>query len=366
MFQTNALVAANKMQDIGQGDALYAMAGVDQATRSVVVWRKGGASSPLYTATQALGMPVTFANAELTNAETLAQIDTINSHRDLFAAAGVTVTGVETDWKGPVILDVLTDTPAAHAAAAQPSLVGAHTVVVRQQDFIRAAAREDDYSPYLAGDRTAGTVGTLHDGRTGYNRCTSGFGGRGENGLTYQITAFHCVNPGDQRIFIEGHQLMGAISERDQGHDMAYVRTDTIPRTWDGPSVGTGQSKTVTAMMKPGPGARVCTSGSRSGVRCYATIGNFGHYLLTPDYAGPAYDAALWNATSNAEIAGEGDSGGPIFRPLGDVVTAVGMISAIGREHSECAGVATVCSHTVYFPDVYTEAFVNRKLDLTK
>jgi len=24
------------------------------------------------------------------------------------------------------------------------------------------------------------------------------------------------------------------------------------------------------------------------------------------------------------------------------------------------------CSHTVYFPDIYTEAFVNRKLDLTQ
>ncbi len=159
---------------------------------------------------------------------------------------------------------------------------------------------------------------------------------------------------------------MGAISETNQGHDLAYVRTDTVARTWDGPSVGTGQSKTVTPMKRPAPGVRVCTSGSRSGVRCYATIGRFGHYSLTPDYAGPAHDATLWNATSSAEIAGEGDSGGPIFTPMGDVVTAVGMVSAIGRERSECAGVATVCSHVVYFPDIYTEAFVNRKLDLTQ
>jgi len=50
---------------------------------------------------------------------------------------------------------------------------------------------------------------------------------------------------------------------------------------------------------------------------------------------------------------------------MGDVVTAVGMLSAI-EAASERAGVATTRSHVVYFPDIYTEVFVNRKLDLTQ
>ncbi len=83
---------------------------------------------------------------------------------------------------------------------------------------------------------------------------------------------------------------MGAISQTNQGHDLAYVRTGTVTRTWDRPSVGTGQSKVVAAMERPAPGGQVCTSGSRSGVRCYATIGHFGHFPITPDYAGPALD----------------------------------------------------------------------------
>lgn len=158
---------------------------------------------------------------------------------------------------------------------------------------------------------------------------------------------------------------MGSISETNQGHDLAYVQTRTGPYTWDGPSAGTTQYKKVTDVLRPAPNARICTSGSRSGVRCYAQVGNYGHFQLHPDYAGPDYDVTEWNATSGTEIAGQGDSGGPIFTPTGSTVTAVGMVSAIGAD-SECAGIATVCSHQVYFPDIRTEAFDNRHLDLTR
>jgi hypothetical protein len=105
---------------------------------------------------------------------------------------------------------------------------------------------------------------------------------------------------------------------------------------------------------------QICASGSVSGARCYGTVAGSGHFR-PPCWPwageGCASDVYEWWADGNNGISliQPGDSGGPIFVPHGNTVTAVGTVS-IGNSNGSRA----------YFPDVYTEAVLNHSLDLTR
>lgn len=368
--------ASNAIVQRGVADPEYAGLTADNKTHSVIIYRKGGSRVPFYAAVIGklpTGMRVEFRKAPMSAAEADGLVEDIWSKRDVFASQGIDITAVFRDATGHVGVHVKTLTPRIERLLKNRfDRYGDGSVLVGQGDPIHVASRFDDTAPFYGGNRINSANGTFKNGAVGHSICTSGFGGKSlANNRRYVITAFHCVQPGDPRFWTAGGTLIGSASDLDSGHDLAFVPVSgTLPWVWVGPltPISSEFTKRVTDVKKPVVGDHICTSGSFSGARCYATVINSGHYTLSTDWAGQgSYDAYLYIADGDngTEMVAEGDSGGPVLITHGDTVTAVGIISALGTgQLVSCVGDGTVCSSRVYFADIYTEA-VEHQLDLT-
>lgn len=372
-WQARTLPLANQLSALGDTDADFAAVRLDYASGTVAVYRKGGAPAARYTSVQApAGAKVQIRPALLSAQESKSLMDQVWAARPALAREGITVTGVSTGGGGAVTIHVQELTTAAQALPGRFNQYGPATVRVEQGDYLRAANRFNDPMPFYGGDRVASATGVLADGRTGFTNCTSGFGGRSAgNGADYVLMAYHCAKPGDPRFWttnedMVGQRFVGTATVLDAGHDIAYVRSSTAPHVWDGPihPYSAQFTKPVTAMAKPVSGARICTSGSFSGARCYATIVDGGHFTLCGDWSGQGcWDVYVWYADADdwKSMCQPGDSGGPVFTPTGSTVTAIGIISGAGYRPP-----TTVSCSRVFFPDIYTEAWLNHQINLTQ
>lgn len=360
--------AVEQLRGIAKSDPNFATIKLDLGKRTVDVYRKGGASVVSYSAARLpAGARLQFRAAPLTSAETYELIDRIHATEAELTKQGIAVASITSEWTGPVTIGVRKLTDAARALPARFSDFGPDTVVVEENsgEFIRTN-RDFDVEPFIAGAHIVSS-GNEHS-------CSSGFTGKSTgNGAYYMITAAHCVRTSDPRFWTSdmngggpSSSFIGQATVVDSGHDIAYIRVTpdafTVPSTWDGPIYPKVNqfAKTVNAMQHPSTAmTNVCTSGAFSGARCYASIKG----------GGLVEGMWLWWADSNngTQIMGDGDSGGPVFRPNGgNNVAALGAISGSYNiyEVPNCGGDVNFCFSRVYFSDVYTEAYLNHDIDL--
>ena len=355
-------VVATGLDKAGASDSAYTGTTIDDSDKTVTVWRTSQDPTTAYDAVPLQGWTLHFGHSLLTYSQTQQLMNVLWSAKSHLAASGITLNSVTTKGNGLVTAGVAAVTSSASQAIQQVTPAGeASTVSVAQQSPLLTAGRDNDKAPYIAGEHITGTtVGTT------YYNCTSGFTGV-SGGTRYLLTAYHCVNPSDEREFTNGYTI-GRASINDTGADLVFIPTgSTTPAEWDGP-YNSSSPKNVIAMTKPTVGqGGICDSGSYSGTRCGGTITNQGHFTVNNEYTGAAYDAYLYVASTSdgSEIVGQGDSGGPVIIPNGGgSVAATGSITGLGTQ-TGCVGRATVCSNTVYFSDVYTEAYVDRGINLT-
>jgi hypothetical protein len=146
--------------------------------------------------------------------------------------------------------------------------------------------------------------------------------------------------------------------------------TDTLGASWNNPPGGQFY-KYVTGWHTNNGGDTLCVSGAFSGAQCFARIE--GSWMVTKqvlDADGQKRDAQLWDSysTSGADLAGEGDSGGPVFSsdPIDgwNSVDAAGLVSGYDSStgNTNCQGVPSTftlygwtgsrkCSPSLYFSD---------------
>ncbi|GAA4722197.1 hypothetical protein Prum_070660 [Phytohabitans rumicis] len=363
---TSAEGVAESLWRSSAGDADFATIKIDPETRKVVVYRKGGAALSRYQSVpKPADVAVEYRTAPLSGTETNQLIHSIKAQTTTLAKQGIEVNAIWSSGSGPVTIQVQHMNSNARNLATRFGTYGPGTVTV-EEGIVKAtrADRDFDARPFVAGAHTISSAGV--------GECTSGFTGRSAGtGAGYMIVAWHCVRLADPRIWttnkngVSGGSYVGRATVLDMNHDIAYVRTadSVLPAIWDGP-IGSPFLKNVTAMQKPNTSmTRICTSGAFSGARCYGTIYAEGWYYIG------GYWSYLWVATSNngTSIAARGDSGGPVFIPNGNNVTAVGMISAVEIDPNlPCTGDATQCGQLFYFTDVYTEAWLNHDINMTQ
>lgn len=133
------LKGANRLQDIGRSDKLFAAVVIDEPHRALVVHRQTGASSPLYPATER-GARVVFASALLTRTQTDRTMTALLQHRPDLDRQGVQLQAVESDGVGPVVAHVSRPDAAAAALLRRYAPYGPGSVSVRGTLVIRPAA----------------------------------------------------------------------------------------------------------------------------------------------------------------------------------------------------------------------------------
>ncbi|HEX8631112.1 MAG TPA: hypothetical protein VF755_23385 [Catenuloplanes sp.] len=197
--------------------------------------------------------------------------------------------------------------------------------------------RQNDFAPYWGGARTQG--------------CTTGFA-IWWAGASRILTAGHCGNNG-QNVFDGGGDLMGPIFNDNDVRDTQMINVAGLGRVWDGPWTETGFTKGVAGATFSNVGNWLCTSGSRSGVRCNIRVSAnnaswFGRFPMV--YA---------DQQQFVSAAGQGDSGGPVFElpwPDDGRVIAKGTITGgVNGTFVPCTGEVwpgRVCSWRFVYADV--------------
>jgi len=99
----------NRLWDAGTHDAKFSGVALDQATKTVVVYRKGGGSSAAYNAARKTmpGQRVDFRSSLLSATETNKAMATVDKMTADFAAQGLEITSTSTDFKGPVVVHTM-------------------------------------------------------------------------------------------------------------------------------------------------------------------------------------------------------------------------------------------------------------------
>ncbi|MGW0202879.1 hypothetical protein [Nonomuraea sp. NPDC003201] len=192
-------------------------------------------------------------------------------------------------------------------------------------------SRIADTIPYWGGSAiTIGRPGL--PSVSGY--CSTGFGIRDLNtGDRFLLTADHCRQSGE--IVLVGKldagatgTKMGTVSGGDPDNDSLKIRTSTDGVIYNN-NATTEFSNPVIGSKYPFEGQFLCTSGAFTGTRCNAKVGEVDIEFGRPD-GGWRYPMAQLDSVNGTILAGQGDSGGPVFQvnPQNHrQVFAVGLIS---------------------------------------
>jgi hypothetical protein len=203
----------------------------------------------------------------------------------------------------------------------------AHAPFVLKQGVVATPmARDADTSPYFGGARIKVGNATLTD-------CSSAFAAVDGSNNSYMLTAAHCTS-GLHRPVWNGNQsrLMGDIFSIDPFIDSALVHV-FFPASSFGVIYAGGvvpgideRFRNVLTHTSNTPGMFVCTSGAFSGERCNIRVlavnqdVNMGGRLVFP--------AVIAQRDDGQNAVGTGDSGGPVFVPIGpNHLFAAGTIS---------------------------------------
>ncbi|MER7460401.1 hypothetical protein [Micromonospora sp. NPDC126480] len=206
-------------------------------------------------------------------------------------------------------------------------------------------SRQDDSSPWYAGARNIFSSTQPSGGG-----CTTGFAVN-HGGRTKLLSAAHCGNDGAP--FYDGAgQFIGYAQSGNTGKDVQLIDARGAGRMWDG-GVNSTYSKPVQGASQSVAGNWLCTSGSRSGVRCGIQA-----KAVNQSYGG-AYPLVRAERTDGTSAAGTRDSGGPVFSlpsPDNGKVIAKGIISrgdpntTVGCVGENFSG--RICTWRFYYADV--------------
>lgn len=208
------------------------------------------------------------------------------------------------------------------------------------------ASRWDDAAPWLGGAawRTTGT------GRG----CSTGFAVTA-GGASWMLSAAHCGSIGQTATDPTG-QVIGPIAYANTSRDVMLIRASTAGRVYNNNpgTVSPEFSNPVVGTSASYVGMWLCTSGAYSGTICLCQVKmtNVTIYLAES----VLYGLALLENPTRKNVAGQGDSGGPVETPEPSGTTqqyAVGVISLIDTSAQvPCTGYVPngrVCSWRLYY-----------------
>lgn len=364
---------ATKIEIRGKADPTFASVVVDATTNSLVVYRTGpSAKIPdrNYSTAASGTATVRYEKALLSAHQATALTKLVTKRRADLKRAGLNTTAWGTRKPGgPFIISYEGPKAPDPALLESFTLFGAGTV-----QFARGGAvslgRFNDTSPFYGGGRIKGPNLTP----TNRPQCSSGFGALSNNGLHYLLTAAHCVQQRDTRFWTFSDLLIGDYVAWDNYLDTAYIKTNTLPRIFDGAYPDDSQIKSVVGMKSPHSGDLVCTSGSYVRAVCNARTECCVTYSTDNIYSGQEFCCVDgWQVVQNSHsaMATPGDSGGPIFSNTNGNTQAIaqGTISAADSNSLvRCpsfmpAGI--YCYYTIFFADISRVAAA-RHLDFTR
>ncbi|GGK01160.1 hypothetical protein GCM10010123_33920 [Pilimelia anulata] len=170
------------------------------------------------------------------------------------------------------------------------------------------------------------------------------------------LTAGHC---GQGHWYNDSSGYGNTWSKEARSFDAMVLSAKVDNQVWDGGWYGTGGQfqKKVKGALGTVAGAQLCPSGAPSGIRCGGRAGEVNVSIDLPGYGRTTRNIQI-DGTSGAVLAGNGDSGGPVFSLNGDGVDARGIISgmATGSHEKPRAGepgsASRKCSSRIFAPDI--------------
>jgi hypothetical protein len=182
----------------------------------------------------------------------------------------------------------------------------------------------------------------------------------------YLLTAAHCGeglwSAGD------GTNIGNTIPTRDVSRDAELIATSVGAHVYTGGSIqgeAAQSSRNVVGASSTRTGDWVCTSGSFSEEICNIQVTATGESVNVGGF-GTVRDLAWAEGQADQAVAGNGDSGGPVFSLSGSNAVARGRMTAIhlGSGIRPCKGVpggadddpnARHCSRVLWYPDIIAQ-----------
>ena len=218
------------------------------------------------------------------------------------------------------------------------------------------ATRQADAPPFKGG---AAMVSATTGGG-----CSTGWAVHDSSSRKYILTAAHCG--WDNWDTYTKVFSLGRTSNITYSYDAQIIPTGSTNVIYIGSSIadagGVNQStRQVVGVLPIGQGTQLCADGAYSGLQCSSiTVTSSGPLVTSVFDADKQWrNASLWEAKSGTSntIAGQGDSGGPVFGVTGSggsLILAGGTIATgMGSGSSNCNGVPAgggrLCYTTIRF-----------------
>lgn len=217
--------------------------------------------------------------------------------------------------------------------------------------------RENDSSPWNGGDFITNDTNT---------DCSSGIPAHNSGGGYYLITAAHCfplgtdIYNGSITIPWGTFDAMSFIAAADFSNDGLDAELDapySSDLLYTGPSVNAARSVISGTATSP-VGYQVCDDGAFEGEYCGLTIQSNNNCLWIAEDNRYACHIVLADGT-NDQDAGQGDSGGPVFRFSGSSLLVTGTITGGTGTFATCTNwypqTDRLCSNDLYYTNVNNE-----------
>lgn len=242
---------------------------------------------------------------------------------------GIVATSIRADGSG---IDVGVTGPATFSTAAVASAAGIDGVRIHYG--ARAAegySRTNDAAPWQGGGRIYSSSGST---------CTTGFAVI-KSGTGRLLSARHCDPTGNGAVYdgagdliTSGGAAVSVIPATDSLLIDPAASPATIARIFRG-AYNSNTYSTVKNWASNWPGDPVCSSGASTGEHCGTVYDD----SQNVNYGGVWVNVIQVSAPSGAIMAGEGDSGGAMFKKLSNGVQARGIVLGPDTDYAQ----TTVC-----------------------
>ena len=314
--------AVQKLHDtLTQSDPYLTAVIARHSSRDIVITTSRASDPAARAAAATSGFPVTIKVVPHSFKELLAHIDHLGPSVNQLAAAGVPIRSYGIDMAQGKLDIELDNFSARSQNAARHALGDVVLIDTSKEAKPRAGDRAYDSIPWWAGDFI-----------TDYSEsCTSGFGTHNNsNGYDYIVTAGHCLFGGHDisngsdcyaGAPCGSNRLMGHVYTSYFGSSTNGYRDEAVVRVGNAQTQGASWRDTGTGYVfvkkseTAQPGQLLCISGAYSSQRCgYVSTAN---YLSCETYDGAKSCRLIqMNSYDGNVIAGNGDSGGPVYRSL--------------------------------------------------
>ncbi|MFE6865018.1 hypothetical protein ACFVFS_00510 [Kitasatospora sp. NPDC057692] len=223
---------------------------------------------------------------------------------------------------------------------------GIPVTLVPEEGSTTLADREGDNSPYFGGSLIKVPGGAL---------CSSAFGAKPQGADNYLLlTAEHCGKRGDT-IRTGKSSVIGTVSSANGRHDVALI---DVPRSSSyvyakGPVGAKVETLKVYGYVGAFKNQLLCADGALMGQVCDGKVVRTDWVL---ELGGTVREVYEIDQKAGRNMAGKGDSGGPVFQytPGGDVYAAGIISGSKGGEKckSPLGGTRPGCSPNLYITDM--------------